>query len=578
MNREAGSQGDLFPIPDLPSWLPGETLFSLISRYHQLIGNVTTTATSKILFGEARQGYQHDFPSAIGHFTEVTRHALGNTDDIIWNHTLLPFFLPFKDAQVTKDAVASMTSPHIGSLKYRLGILTSRFGANHPLKACPKCINADQENFSSSYWHIEHQIPGVWVCHLHKSSLQVSHLRSLGISRFKWFLPEKACLEPIPNEKALKSSESRLIAENALALFRLPQNTYFEPQRLLGTYRCKLDEAGYTKSTSSLNLKRLSKDYLCFCNQLTEHPVSEGLPNSLSDAESQIGRLLRLPRSGTHPLRHIILITWLFKHWDDFFDAYQTPCDVEQSSEAEEETSEELNAKKDHFLELVLDNNYSIRKAASIVGIDHSTGKGWARSVGLEICLKPKKLLPEKRKRLLKQIRSGIERKEIAKRSNLSVATVSRVIRSEIGLAQEWQDARFSLRQKKERETWKKLIQENPDLGIKALRDSRSSTYFWLYKNDRAWLEKINRKIPRTISGNNSSINWQARDNDFSQKIQKAVLEITKNNLLAPVTLNDILRHVPELNPKISRLNMMPLTRRALIKAVTQNNGAERFV
>ena len=41
--------------------------------------------------------------------------------------------------------VATARSPSLGNLKARLGLLASRFGASHPLKACPECMREDFE-------------------------------------------------------------------------------------------------------------------------------------------------------------------------------------------------------------------------------------------------------------------------------------------------------------------------------------------------------------------------------------------------------------------------------------------------
>ena len=50
----------LFSEYQLLCWLPDETLFSLVSRHHQLWGHVTSAQTCQLIFGRARAGTHHD--------------------------------------------------------------------------------------------------------------------------------------------------------------------------------------------------------------------------------------------------------------------------------------------------------------------------------------------------------------------------------------------------------------------------------------------------------------------------------------------------------------------------------------
>lgn len=45
------------------------------------------------------------------------------------------------------------------------------------------------------YWHLPHQFPGVWVCPWHGRPLLTSKLKSTGVERFQWHLPDASSLE-----------------------------------------------------------------------------------------------------------------------------------------------------------------------------------------------------------------------------------------------------------------------------------------------------------------------------------------------------------------------------------------------
>lgn len=134
-----GSLGLEVRVP-LLAWLPGETFFSLCARHHRFSGFAASGHTTLALFGHCRSGSQHDLPSCLGAFEARTEGVYGGADQIARERTLLRYYVPFLSPATPKDAVASMRSASVAHLKYRMGVLTSRFGANHPLKACSSCL------------------------------------------------------------------------------------------------------------------------------------------------------------------------------------------------------------------------------------------------------------------------------------------------------------------------------------------------------------------------------------------------------------------------------------------------------
>lgn len=159
-NREL----DFAAGPVVDTWLQGETVFSLVSRQHALSVHAKPADTCLHWFGHSRTGSAHDLPARLATFTARTKGRFGSTSSVIYKHTLLPYYLPFRSAQDSANAVAAMSGESIGSLKAQLGILATRFGAAHPLKACKCCIEQDEANHHVAYWHVEHQLPGVWIC------------------------------------------------------------------------------------------------------------------------------------------------------------------------------------------------------------------------------------------------------------------------------------------------------------------------------------------------------------------------------------------------------------------------------
>ena len=125
---------DLFPrVDSLLRSRPGETLFSRCSRHHRLWGHHLSSRSTELMFGGKRLGTQHDFPSGLDAFALRTDGQLGTALEIARDRTMLRFYRAFLAKAEIDYAICAMRSPAVAHLKFRLGLLTSRFRANHPL-------------------------------------------------------------------------------------------------------------------------------------------------------------------------------------------------------------------------------------------------------------------------------------------------------------------------------------------------------------------------------------------------------------------------------------------------------------
>ena len=86
----------------VPEWLPDETFFSVASRYHAISGNRLPVQTNLALFGRARGGSQHDFPSHLKEFAERTEQRLGSAEEYAVNR---PHPLRCPATQVLSEAM-----------------------------------------------------------------------------------------------------------------------------------------------------------------------------------------------------------------------------------------------------------------------------------------------------------------------------------------------------------------------------------------------------------------------------------------------------------------------------------------
>lgn len=367
----------LFPEYQLLSWLRDETFFSLVSRHHQLWGHVTSAQTCQLMFGSARAGVHHDLPNSLGVFAQRTNALLGDVDSIARERTLLNFYAAFAPPDETANAVACMSGASVAHLKLRLGILTSRFRANHPLKACPQCMEQDLRETGWAYWHLKHQFPGVWMCTTHQQPLLQSALKTNGVERFQWLLPRLADLHSA-STKSPGGVACAVLLSLAELIEHLVQSGAFKPlilRALHEVYREEFRARGWIAGAASLRIGQIATAFLNYCEPLRCVPEFASLAQDDEGMATQLGRLLRPSRSGTHPLRHLLLIHWLFGTAQRFDLAMKSKGAHTQStvSNTVQPGFPVIDPRMAHLHRLIQEEGHSVRKAASLVGVDPQT-------------------------------------------------------------------------------------------------------------------------------------------------------------------------------------------------------------
>lgn len=574
------SSAQLFEAAPLLDWLPDETFFSLVSRNHYLWGHGMDWRTNEMLFGSRRIGVHHDLPNGMGMFADRTDNQLGTAEEIVRERTLIKYYGRFLSAEEEHEAVLALSGNSVAHLKFRLGLLTSRFRAHHPLKACSLCMEEDALKYSWAYWHMEHQYPGVWWCHIHDTPLQESMLKSTGVNRFLWHLPGCESMRQWPHAmlEKFEFAAARLssISRTTVDLIAQTQPGEFESVRLLRAYRVELAQRGWLTESGNLRLAIIAESFLEYSRVIRFVPELEALPSTIEESKAQIGRLLRLMHSGTHPLRHILIIDWLFGNAGSFLELYRSLSESVESTDdelqdhlvgtQEDDKARELSEKLNQLMKI---EGLSARATAEHLGVDTSTVIAWAAQHGIEISRRPKILKPDRRKLLIADLRKGMDKAAAAKKHEISVVTVTKVLLSEIGLHDAWLKVRRKITQTKCRKAWSKLLAEYGGLGTKIMRSMNPAVYAWLYRNDRCWLQE-NLPARRTDAQmkDKPRVAWDQRDLKLSALVEAAVLEISSASEGSKIQLWQLYQRVPELKAKLSVLDRLPLTRRVIERAL----------
>ncbi|UCU98610.1 TnsD family transposase [Acidovorax radicis] len=564
----------LFPEYQLLSWLPDETFFSLVSRHHQLWGHVTSAQTCQLIFGSARAGTHHDLPNSLGAFSQRTNALLGEVDFIARERTLLKFYAAFAPPGETENAVACMSSASVAHLKLRLGILTSRFRANHPLKACPQCMEQDLRETGWAYWHLKHQFPGVWKCTTHKQPLLQSALKANGVERFQWLLPRLSELNPA-SVAPIETVSSSVLLSLAELIEHLVQSAEHQPL-LLGklheVYRPELQARGWIAGVASFRTGQIATAFLNYCEPLRRIPEFDSLAEDEEGMAMQLGRLLRPPRSGTHPLRHLLLIHWLFGDAQRFDCALKSE-DAHKRAPTQDDVLAKLpvvDPRIDRLCSLIQDEGQSVRKAARLVGVDPQTALVWAAKAGIAISRRPQKLSTNVRAKAIRDLRRGIDKEKAASQAGVSVGSISRLLLSDAKLHADWSEARSAKARAHSRALWLQLLQSSGSLGIKWMRQLDPRTYMWLYRNDRAWLDANKPDLlPASLRPRPSVVDWEARDEQLRSLVREAALHLTEERGVRRIHFWQLCQQIPDLRAKRASLQRLPRTLEAIQAALT---------
>lgn len=558
---------DLFPAEQLLEWLPGETLFSLLSRQHQLSGFSVAARTSERFFGNLRAGSQHDFPNRLAFLVQRLNGQLGNLEEVASKHTLLAFYRAFMSSEECAYAIECMAGNSVAHLKLRLGILTSRFRAHHPLKACPECMQEDALKTGWAYWHLEHQYPGVWACTKHSRLLLASTLKATGVHRFQWTLPRLEELTDGHDCNAQEVLQQRLLSMARLieSLVQTGANKPFAMSTLYLVYRDNLASRGGITRSGSLRMNEISKQFLQHAEPLRLVYEFQGLPQNTKEAFAMLGRMLRPPRTGTHPLRHIVMIDWLFDGAAHFYEACRS-LERKKTSRVPDVVAEpKEDSRRIELHRLLTVDKLSARAAAQAMSVDTQTVLMWARQVGLNTPTRAKKMSTALTTKVVSAFRKGVDKKEVVRQSGLSESTVNRMLLSDRDLHQAWQSARVDQARQRARQAWLAVLEPGQANGANWMRKLEPQAYAWLYRNDRDWLSAHKPTVVcvRDVA-KKSAVDWSARDVQLSAEVRRVGLRLLMDNKINHLFFWQLYQHIPELKAKRLILHRLPLTRAAI--------------
>ncbi len=538
-------------ITFFPTPYPDETLYSIIARYHIYSGNMTYKHTITNLLGIRVWRAKWDMPSHIGVLQSRIPDIGLTTDDLIYNHTLYPYysaFLPEEKRFIIKN---QMIDSNGSGITRSLSTGSSDIKIEKLLCHCKHCMEEDIENFGESYWRRTHQIPGVFVCPDHQVPLMTSSKQLIEFNKHHFSTPNEDFFLNANTLHFEKEVLNQLLTYAIEVKWLLNEREVDLEFKTLENYKALLKTNGYIRSRY-VNLRKWRKDFENFYSkELLEwlSSASRGSENGWFDS------IFRQGNSSIHPLRHILVIILLSGSLREFFSGnIQAKKDLKTPPPF-------LEAKKDLKTPPPFGNGpwMCLNPAHSDYGKDvikeieivecGSTNQPIGRfkcKCGFSYSRKGPDLVesdkfkigkitdfgPVWKEKLKQLIKQGNTMKDIAKKLNVSPNTIKRYA-TLMNLSYSWKgeqleqtliSQKFSDKISKKggtnenikhrRAEWLNLLES---VENERYRDTVSQ---WLRKYDNEWLKKNKvKKGKRSIK----KINWQKRDEQLLVEVKTIV-------------------------------------------------------
>jgi len=545
-------------------WLPGETLYSWCVRYHQAAGLPTWVDTKQLLFGGRRTGILHGIPGCIDRFVARTQGVLGGADAIIAEHTILPVLTRFQLLSRLEQAVAEVRTSHRLNTA-RLGLTAAPFPASFPLKACPACMERDECLYQVAYWHVAHQLPGVWVCSEHRTLLakaSTPHCPSGGSgpvlprsATFNHRHHRRADLELRENNHALAK-----LAATVLKLAALPMNQLFPPRDVLFAHATR---ARTSFGDSPHGRESTTQSYLAHCRELGLVWELSRAPQTAGDALHNIHTLLSPKNYVRHALQQMVFVSWLYESCQHFL------AELDRQSRLREQ---DPTGTRDLYLAGIVSSDIarqlqerqiSLRQAARRTGVPVADLHASTSNLGVAIGKQPG--LPDAQQYLAigQALANGLNKKDIASIHGVTTRTIELMIRRDPGLQEQWLAARFLSARENARSWWSAAVQSSPGASVSAIQRMNPAVSDWLRRNDLAWLRAHSPDSKRQ-SGSHSGT-WNHNDAGLAQRVREIALQIVLTaGSQTPIRLSTLRKHIPELRMHSYAIDSMPLTSKAI--------------
>ncbi|WP_341939666.1 TnsD family Tn7-like transposition protein [Marinimicrobium sp. C2-29] len=269
-------------------------------------------------------------------------------------------------------------------------------------------------------------------------------------------------------------------------------------------YRSRLSRKDLITKGGQVRQRDLKFKLLKFWENLTIYGTVEKMINSSTDLSYPSSIFYRRP-SHNLPIKHLLIIGFLFNEWSDFMVSYinfrADGCRTDElgSNPDNQHTDDDEQSIIDKAIPLLKKGN-SIRKASKLSGLSFVKTKALATGMGVNVKLRPQLLFEDKRRAIWRKLHIGESTDVISTSCNVSLGLVEQELTAHHYLIPLRKKIRFYKKQCHYREMIIDYMTEYPNCSRNDIRTALGSAYLWLYKNNSHLLYSlIPAEVPRQL-------------------------------------------------------------------------------
>ncbi|MDP3537973.1 MAG: TnsD family Tn7-like transposition protein [Azonexus sp.] len=199
-----------------------------------------------------------------------------------------------------------------------------------------------------------------------------------------------------------------------------------------------------------------------------------------------IGYMLRQSVGHRHPLKHILLLNFLFDDYAEFQRVFRET----QSMLMEEGTracEKRLRDSRQQLIHLI-SNELSVQQAAMLVDTSTTSAIRFLDKQHVDRKHRPHIIGTDKEIRLCRLLAQGRPRSEIAETVGIRRTFIKDYLSLHPERRKRWEAEKLRRETRTHRQQFLAALRDHPELPIKAIRRLPQNGFQWLYNNDQEWL------------------------------------------------------------------------------------------
>lgn len=537
-------------INDTPRPYRDELHFGYFGRLQTYWLTPTVNDLVRHLHGGTKGHASSDLLGLSSYLVHALAEAGINVDHLMWQNTLLPYYLAFQSSDMRVRVIADLDTGNLTGLHFRMGISSS--SVKHPqiFRYCPACWRADLLQLGEVYVRRLFQLPGVFVCPEHDELLcdTVVPYRPLA-SRAYWnFTPADATKSStfVPASSD-EMTLARMVALDSRRLLLQGASEHPRASVLGADYQRALQHLGL--ASRNVHPGELESMFL------EQYPMSFLQKLGLAFEPGREGNWLRCFVRKTnkrfHPLQHILFRRFVERHlgidcWT-WMEAERWPCLSPMQSHpgpvAVTMMSLRFDAARDTW-----DGIF-----ACACGFRYSAGGDGFPSVSRLRLNRVIAHSPHLHQRVAELAKVGCSVGAIARQLKLHRKTVQQWLNTD----NRQKIPRGCRELSADREAWLNLVTLNPQSTLKHLRALAPALFSRLYAYDASWLKSVplQRHQHRPKVRQNY---WQGRDEVLAKQTRSLAEDIRQRKPAVRITISRIGRELGVLNILRKKLSLLP--------------------